>query len=114
MTPLNRTCTACSAPFTITDEDLAFYDKMSPVFAGKKYQIPPPTHCPDCRQQRRAVQTNEIHLYKRTCDLTGKAIISDIHPSAPYKVYYQEVWYSDKWDPMNPAPPVTRYEAMWG
>ncbi|MSR86827.1 hypothetical protein EXS70_01490 [Candidatus Peribacteria bacterium] len=98
---MQQTCTQCQHPFVIDQSDLDFYDKVSPVIGGKKMQIPPPTQCPDCRQQRRAAQCNEIHLYKRKCDLTGKDIISNIHPSSPYKVYDQEVWYSDKWDPLE-------------
>ncbi len=98
---MQKQCKQCSAIFEITAEDLAFLDKVSPIFAKKKCPIPPPTLCSVCRQQRRAAQVNEMHLYKRTCDLTGKQILSNIHPSSPYKVYDQEAWYSDKWDPMT-------------
>ncbi len=90
----------CRKGFDVSEEDLAFLEKVSPEFGGKKFLIPPPTRCPDCRQQRRSTHINEFNLYKRTCDLTGKDIIADIHPSAPYKVYDQEVWYSDAWDPL--------------
>ncbi len=98
---VNLNCLQCSASFIVSDADRAFLDKVTPVFDGKKFPIPDPTLCPDCRQQRRITHINEFNLYKRKCDLSGKAIIADIHPSAPYKVYDQEVWYSDKWDPME-------------
>ena len=98
---MQRTCSQCPASFTIDQRDLDFYDKVSPEIGGKKISIPPPTLCPDCRQQRRGAQVNELHLYKRTCDLTGKQIISNFHSDSPFTVYEQEVWYSDKWDPMS-------------
>lgn len=96
-----RTCKNCAKKFEITDSDLAFYDKVSPVFEGKKFMVPPPTLCPDCREIRRLAQTNQINLYKRKCDATGKDIISNYHPSSPFKVYHQEYWWSDAWDPMQ-------------
>ena len=88
----------CGQPFEITDSDLAFYEKVSPVFNGKKESIPPPTRCPDCRQQWRLSFRNERKLYHRTCDLTGKPILSIYAPDSPYTVYEREAWWGDKWD----------------
>ena len=96
-----KTCTHCGISFPITDKDLEFYDKVSPVFAWKKYSIPTPTFCPDCRQQRRLSFRNERKLYKRKCDATGKDIISIYSPDKVNKVYHQDFWWSDKWDPMD-------------
>lgn len=93
-----KTCRHCQASFPITDKDLEFYEKVSPVFAGKKYSIPTPTLCPDCRQQRRLSFRNERKLYKRKCDATGRDIISYISPDKPTKVYHQDFWWSDWWD----------------
>ncbi len=95
---MQKNCKQCFAQFEITPEDLRFYDKVSPVFAGKKYIIPAPTLCPDCRQQRRLAFRNERHLYHRKCDLTGKAIISNYRPEAERVIYEQQAWWSDKWD----------------
>lgn len=80
---------------------MAFYEKVSPVIAGKKYPIPAPTFCPDCRQQRRLAFRNERKLYHRKCDLTGKEIISMYSPDKKIKVYDREVWWSDKWNPLD-------------
>jgi hypothetical protein len=96
-----KTCTHCQTPFDITDQDLAFYDKISPTFAGKKYQIPSPTLCPDCRQQRRLSFRNERKLYKRKCDLTGKDIVSIYLPDKPFKVYEHKARWSDQRDPLE-------------
>lgn len=77
-----------------------FYDKVSPTFAGKKFQIPAPSLCPACRQQRRLAFRNERNLYRRTCDASGKQIISIYSPDKSYKVYDQKVWWSDGRDAM--------------
>ena len=98
---MNTACTNCSTPFEVTDHDLQFLTDISPTFAGKRYDVPPPTHCPECRQQRRVAQGNQLFLYKRKCDLTGKEMISNYHEDDPYTVYDQEVWYSDQWDPCD-------------
>src|SRR3989344_2156403 len=91
----------CKSPFEIIDGDLQFYDRVSPVFAGKKFAIPPPTLCPDCRWQRRLSFRNERTLYLRKCDLSGKSMVS-MHPAdAPFPVYSITEWLSDKWNPLD-------------
>ncbi len=93
-----KNCKQCVQQFEVTDEDLEFYDKVSPVFGGKKYQIPPPTLCPDCRYQRRLSWRNEQTLYFRTCDGTGEQIMSAYSSEKPFPIYQSDYWYSDKWD----------------
>jgi len=88
----------CKQPFEVTDDDLTFYDQVSPVFAGKKELITPPTLCPDCRQRQRLSFRNERHLFKRTCDLSKESMISMYPPSTPFPVYSTTSWWSDKWD----------------
>jgi len=88
----------CSRSFDITPDDLAFLDRVSPVIAGKKYALPPPTLCPDCRQQRRLAQCNERFLYPGQCGLCGKRTVTENPPSAHQPIYCRECWYSDKWD----------------
>lgn len=87
--------------FVVTEDDLVFYDKISPVFAGKKYQVSPPTLCPLCRQQRRLVFRNTSKLYHRKSDFSGKQIISIHSQDKPYKAYTPEEWWSDAWDPRD-------------
>lgn len=84
-----QTCRHCKAEFEITDADKEFY---------KKIPTPPPTLCPNCRQQRRLSFRNERKLYHRKSDLSGKQIISMYSPDKTYKVFDQEEWWSDKWD----------------
>ncbi len=95
---MQQNCKQCAVTFDSTDSDLQFYDKVSPVFGDKKYLIPPPTHCPDCREQRRLAQRNERKLHKDVCALCGNSIISSLPPDSPYTVYCIPCWWSDKWD----------------
>jgi CxxC-x17-CxxC domain-containing protein len=104
-----KVCRHCSCQFDITDKDLEFYEKVSPSFPSpdsfesglKKYLIPAPTLCPDCRQQRRLSWRNERKLYKRKCDASGKEIISMYSPDKNYRVYERDIWISDKWNPLD-------------
>ncbi|KKP40183.1 MAG: hypothetical protein UR28_C0002G0041 [Candidatus Peregrinibacteria bacterium GW2011_GWF2_33_10] len=98
---MQKICKQCCQNFEITSEDLKFYEKLSPVFNGKKYLIPPPNLCFNCRQQRRLAYRNERFMYKRKSDFTGKNIISMYPPDSPFKIYEQEIWWSDKWDAMK-------------
>ncbi len=96
-----RKCPGCGQEFAITDKDLEFYSKISPIFNGTRYEIPAPKLCPDCRQQRRLARRNERKLYKRKCDLTDRTIVSIYAPESPYKVYNQPDRWSDKWNAMD-------------
>ena len=95
------TCTHCQSAFEILDGDIKMLDELSPIIDGNKLSITPPTMCPDCRLQRRQSHVNHVNLYERKCDLSGAQIISNTHPSKPYKIYAQEDWYSDKWEPKD-------------
>src|SRR3989338_2168590 len=90
--PMNRTCRHCQQMFAITAEDQAFYDKI---------QVPAPTFCPQCRQQRRLTWRNERMLYSRQCDLCHKSMLSVFAADKLYTVYCNECWHSDQWNPYN-------------
>ena len=94
-------CKQCTQQFEITDEDLKFYDKVSPSFNGKKIPIPPPEKCPQCRQQQRLAFRNERKLYNRQCDKCKENIISMYSQDKPYKVYCPKCWWGDEWDPKS-------------
>ena len=40
-------------------------------------------------------------LHKRKCDFSGDMVISTVPQDAPYKVYRQDIWWSDTWDPKS-------------
>ncbi|MBI4086241.1 MAG: hypothetical protein HY433_03320 [Candidatus Liptonbacteria bacterium] len=92
MTTETRICQNCKKNFTIELEDFNFYKKIS---------VPPPTWCPQCRMIRRFTHKNERNLYRVKDAHTGKEIFSGIPPHAPIKIYEQEFWWSDGWDPME-------------
>ncbi len=98
---MHRDCTQCGTAFIVTDDDLAFLDKVSPVFNGKKELIPPPTLCPDCRQQRRMAFRNQIHVYVRPSVIDGQATFSMFDVESPLSVMRNEDWWGDGWDPLS-------------
>jgi len=96
-----KICKHCDSKFKITDKDLEFYEKVSPIFWWVKYSIPTPTLCPDCRQQSMYIFRNIRKLYKRKCDATGKNIISIFSPDKLHTVFDQDYRWSDNWDQMK-------------
>jgi len=87
-----KICQNCKQEFVIEPDDFAFYEKM---------KVPPPTWCPECRMIRRMLWRNVAVWHRRKCDATGKNILSMFAPDMPYKVYEQEYWKSDAWDPLS-------------
>ncbi len=98
---MQHACSNCKAAFEIPQDDLDFYDRVSPVIAAKKYAIPPPTHCPDCRQQRRLAQCNEFNLYPGECGLCKKRTLTQFPKDSGIPYYCRECWHSDTWDALS-------------
>ena len=92
MTSENRNCQNCKNDFTIESEDFNFYEKI---------KVPPPTWCPECRAMRRLAWRNERSLYHNTCAFSGKPIISMFSPEMGLTVYDRDIWWSDKWNPLD-------------
>lgn len=103
----------CKQEFEITNDDLKFYDKASPVLNEKKFPIPPPTLCPDCRLQRRLMHNNESMLFRRRSTKSHKEIVSILSPDRPYKVYDQKEWWSDDWDALSFGQDVSPTKTMF-
>ncbi|MFA4891523.1 MAG: hypothetical protein WC604_04240 [Candidatus Gracilibacteria bacterium] len=96
---MKNKCVKCAEIFEITDDDLQFYDSISLRVGEKKYPVPPPTLCPECRQQRRLSAMNERNLYPGAkCGLCGKQILSSYAPGLNQPVYCRDCWHSEKWD----------------
>ena len=95
---MQHVCRQCSAAFTLSETDLQCIDRLSPMIAGKKEPLPPPTLCPDCRLQRRFSFRNERFLRRRKCDLTGKEVISFYAPDCPVVAYDHHAWWGDGWN----------------
>jgi hypothetical protein len=98
---MQKNCKKCSIKFEITDSDLEFYKKVSPKFNGEIFEVPSPTFCPDCRQQRRLSFRNERNLFRRKCDATGENIIGMYNPESEYISYHKDFWWSDKWSALD-------------
>src|SRR3989338_10083358 len=73
-----KNCAQCNNPYDVTQEDLDLLQKLSPMIARQRIDLPAPTQCPDCRQRRRLCMVNEMNLYHRKCDMTGQQIISNV------------------------------------
>jgi hypothetical protein len=94
-----KKCRISGQEFFVTDKDLEFYDKVSPIFAWKKYVIPSPTLCPEERMRRRLSHINMRKVYFRPDSVTGKKIFSIYAPGAPFPVFENAYYHSDAWDP---------------
>ncbi len=87
-----KQCQNCKQDFTIEPDDFSFYEKMG---------VPAPLWCSRCRMMRRASFRNARSLYKRTCGLCHKTIISMFKPNDHAPVYCNSCWSSDAWDPYS-------------
>ncbi len=87
-----RICQNCKSEFWIEPKDFKFYDKV---------KVPPPTWCPECRFQRRALYRNERKLFWAKSGKSGKEILSLYPPEAGVVIYDEKEWRSDEWDPMS-------------
>lgn len=99
---MTSSCQICHENFQITDEEIKFLDRMSPTFAGKKFTIPAPDMCPDCRLANRTAHRNEQYMYHTTSAVSGQPLIAlyspDSQNSKQYKIVSNEEWWSDQWD----------------
>jgi len=90
--PMHQNCTNCGLQFQITDDDIKYYTET---------RVSHPTHCPNCRTQRRLANRNERCLYQDKCDMCEKNIVSLYSPDKDIKTYCYDCYLSDKWDPMS-------------
>ncbi len=98
---MQKNCRQCNEVFEISVANLAFYEKVSPVFNGKKELISPPTLCPGCRMQRRMLWRNELHVFLGVSALSNKKTMTQFTPQAKYLVYSYEEWQGDSWQPTD-------------
>ena len=86
----NKKCRSCQSEFVIEPDDFGFYEKI---------KVPPPTWCPKCRLKRRLSWQGYQILYKRKCAFSGDNVITTHHQDSPHRIYRQDIWWSDAWDP---------------
>ena len=104
--PMERICKRCKAHFEIHKDEEDFLQKIVFKFGNTEVHPPLPVYCPDCRCQLRTCQRNERNMYKVRSSFSGKDIISVYAQDPPwgdkpFKIYSQEEWRSDAWDPME-------------
>ncbi len=92
MKPETKNCQNCKKDFVIEPEDFSFYEKI---------KVPPPTFCPECRIIRRLLWRNVRSLYKRSCGLCQKSLISMYGEMDKAPVYCTECWNGGAWDPLS-------------
>lgn len=96
-----KKCKITGAEFIVRDEDLKFYEKISPTINGKTFLIPPPTLSPRERERRHLSYRNERTLYRRKSSLSGKDMISVFSPTSPFKIFTSDEWWGDTFDGTN-------------
>jgi hypothetical protein len=112
---VQKNCLQCQTSFEIHPDEAAFVEKMAYTFGGKKFALPQPVFCPECRLRNRTCHRNERNMYRRTSSLSGRDIVS-LFPEEPlwgepYIVYTPDEWNADSndftdrgrtWDPSKP------------
>ncbi len=87
-----KKCLKCEREFGIDANDNEFYGR---------FRVPSQTRCPECRMIRRLLFRNERTWYRRKCDATGEQMLAMFAPDVPLKVYKNDYWKSDAWDPLD-------------
>ena len=71
-------CGSCGKNYRIEKMELSFY---------KRYKLPIPRKCPDCRHLHRLSLRNPRMLFDRACSKCGTALQSTYAPNRPEKIY---------------------------
>jgi len=98
---VEKTCIFTWKKFVITEKESEIRLAASPVIWWITYPIDEPNHHPDIDHQRHLAWRNERTLYRSTCDLTWKSLITSINPQQWYTVYNFYDRWSDKRDPFD-------------
>lgn len=98
---MQKTCIQCGEGYDVFDEDIALYEKISPVLNGKKYLIPVPEICPYCRFIWKGAFRNEHTYYRTKSAMSDRSLISVYAPISPYKVFSYDEWWGDNWNALD-------------
>jgi len=94
----NNKCKNCNTSYFHSEAEKEHVKKFSAKFEIDKLNLSFSKLCPSCRLQTRFAFRNELKLYSRKCDYSDKSIISIYPPNSEFKVFHQDVWWSDKYD----------------
>ncbi len=108
-----KTCRQCSTSFHVTEEDLVFYEKVSPVFNRKKYLIPSPTLCSECSIQNKFTWRNDKNFYRFKTD--KKDLISMYKPDTTWNIIDSADWWDQKYTPAESIYDINKgfFEQFW-
>ncbi|MCC6953501.1 MAG: hypothetical protein IT290_05240 [Deltaproteobacteria bacterium] len=88
---MNR-CKVCGLSFNVPREEDELRGLLTPVVGANRLELPRPTKCPQCRHMTRLLWRNERTLYRTTCALTHKPVISSFSPDKDFKVCDRAAW----------------------
>ncbi|MBI2590831.1 MAG: hypothetical protein HYW33_03065 [Candidatus Blackburnbacteria bacterium] len=102
MAPLTQNCTKCSKQYLVVDPEQQFLRGMN---------LPLPTMCPQCRQERRLALRGGRKLFRTKCQQCGKDIVVSYDPEkVTNKILCKEDYekYFEQNDPIinEPLPDV--------
>ena len=98
---MNQVCKETGLQFSVDETDLDFYGRISPVFQGTTFQIPPPARCPAARLQRRLTFRNQTHVYFRKSARSGASVFSSYPEPSPFPVVTVDEWWGEDWDELQ-------------
>ena len=81
-----KICKKCQHTFQLIEQELLFY---------KRFSLPHPDHCPECRHQRRVNQRNPRKLFDRTCAKCTAPIQTTYSPDRPETIYCEECYLKE-------------------
>lgn len=96
-----KVCKKSGIEFPLYRSEQAFFDKKKISFAWHSFEVPTPELCTQERVKAKLIFRNERKLYRRSCDKTGKIIISNYAPDKNYIVYDKEYRRSDNRDALE-------------
>ena len=88
---MKQTCRITRKEFEITDEDLAFYQKIN---------VPPPTLCPEERERRRWSWRDKDFFIKK-CDKCNERVMSWFSPDLPVITYCETCYRSEEFEALE-------------
>lgn len=94
MDHITQTCTKCGSQFLVIKKEQEFLQKK---------QLPLPTKCPGCRQERRlSLRGSKRQLYKASCQKCDQEIIVSFDPKTVTNPVYCRKDYDEYFSEHDP------------
>ncbi len=88
-----RKCKRTWQDFAIFQWDIELLEKISPKIWWKKYNLPLPNLTRQERRRRRLMRRNDRKLYRATCNINHKPIITIYHPKMKFDIVENQEWF---------------------